>query len=216
MDYGSMLSESFDYAKEGLVGKWMKWVLLLIATILLSLPLLGYELKILRGEKPLPEVEDWVTLFVDGIRYVVILLVYCIPLIIIGFFSIAPLAIAIINNNPAAIPGAIGAGLIGLVIFVIVAVIIALLACFGIVRFARTGSMGEAFNFGAILATIGRVGWPSYIFALIILMIVLGIVEAIFSLIPYVGQLLLFLITPFMVIFEARYVCQLYDSAGPA
>ena len=34
----------------------MKWLLLLVATILLSLPLLGYALKILRGEKPSPEV----------------------------------------------------------------------------------------------------------------------------------------------------------------
>ena len=59
MDYGNMLEESFEYAKEGLVGKWMKWLLLLVATILLAIPLLGYELKILRGEKPSPEVSDW-------------------------------------------------------------------------------------------------------------------------------------------------------------
>jgi len=216
MDYGSMLGESFEYAKEGLVGKWMKWLLLLIATILLSLPLLGYELKILRGEKPSPEVDGWGTLFVDGIKYAVILFVYCIPLIVIGFFSIAPLIVAIISRNPAAVVPAIAAGLVGLVVFVIVAIAIALLVCFGIIRFARTGSMGEAFNFGAILATIGRIGWLSYIFALIILVIILVIVEAIFMIIPVIGQLLLFLLTPFIVLFEARYMCQLYDSAGPA
>ena len=49
-----------------------QWVLLLVATILLTLPLLGYELKILRGEKPAPEVSDWGTLFIDGIRYLII------------------------------------------------------------------------------------------------------------------------------------------------
>jgi hypothetical protein len=216
MDYGSMLSESFEYAKEGLVGKWMKWVLLLIATILLSLPLLGYELKILRGEKPSPEVDGWGTLFVDGIKYAVIVIVYCIPLFIIGFLSIAPLAIAVINNNQAGILPAISAGLVGLVIFAVVAVLIALIICFGVIRFARTGSMGEAFNFSAIFATIGRIGWLSYIFALIILFVILGIVEVIGMLIPSIGQLLLFLITPFIVIFEARYMCTLYDSAGPA
>ena len=216
MNYGSMLSESFDYAKEGLVGKWMKWVLLLIATILLSLPLLGYELKILRGEKPSPEVDGWGTLFVDGIKYAVIVIVYCIPLIIIGFLSIAPLAIAVINNNQAGILPAISAGLVGLVIFAVVAILIALTVCFGVIRFARTGSMGEAFNFTAIFATIGRIGWLSYIFALIILFVILGIVEVICMLIPFIGQILLFLISPFMVIFEARYMCTLYDSAGPA
>ena len=75
--------------------------------------------------------------------------------------------------------------------------------------------MGEAFNFSAILATIGRIGWISYIFALIIMIIIIGIVEAIGSAIPFIGGLLLFLITPFIVLFEARYICQVYDSAGP-
>ena len=216
MDYGKMLGEAFEYAQEGLVGKWMKWLLLLVATILLSLPLLGYSLKILRGEKPSPEVNDWGTLFIDGIKYVVILIIYFIPLIIIGVISIVPLGLAILGGQPAAILAAIGAALVGFVVFVIVAIFIALIACIGVIRFARTGSMGEAFNFGAILATIGRIGWLSYIFALIIMIIIIGIVEAIGSAIPFVGQLLLFLITPFIVMFEARYICQVYDSAGPA
>ena len=62
-----MIGESFEYAKEGLVGKWMKWILLLIATILLTLPLMGYTLRIFRGEKPSPEVENWGTLFIETV-----------------------------------------------------------------------------------------------------------------------------------------------------
>jgi len=216
MDYGNMLSESFEYAQEGLIGKWTKWLLLLVATILLGIPLLGYELKILRGEKPSPEVSDWGTLIIDGLKFLVIVLIYLIPLIIIAVISIAPLGLAILSGQPAAILAAIGAALVGLVVFVIVAIFIALFACFGVIRFARTGSMGEAFNFSGIVATIGRIGWLSYIFALVILFIIIGIVEAIASAIPFIGQLLLFLITPFIVLFQARYLCQLYDSAGPA
>lgn len=214
MDYGNMLSESFEYAQEGLVGKWMKWLLLLVATILLSLPLLGYALKILRGEKPSPEVSDWGTLFIDGIKYVVILIIYFIPLIIIGVISIVPLGFAILSGQPEAILAAIGAALVGFVVFVIVAILIALIACIGVIRFARTGSMGEAFNFGAILATIGRIGWLSYIFALIIMIIIVGIVEFICMAIPIIGGLISFVLTPFIVMFEARYLCQVYDSAG--
>ena len=37
-----MVGESFEYAKEAVVGKWNKWVMLIIATILLGLPLMGY------------------------------------------------------------------------------------------------------------------------------------------------------------------------------
>jgi len=32
--------------------------------------------------------------------------------------------------------------------------------------------MGEAFNFGAIVSQIGRIGWLSYIFSLIVLIVV--------------------------------------------
>jgi hypothetical protein len=214
MDYGNMINESFEYAKEGLIGKWMKWLLLLIATILLGIPLLGYELKILRGEKPSPEVNDWGTLIVDGIKYLIILLIYAIPVIIIALITVAPLVMAAIGQNKTFAVAAIGTFLIGLVVLAIVAIIIALIACMGTIRFARTGSMGEAFNFSAILATIGRIGWLSYILALIIMIVIIGIVEFICMAIPVIGQLLLFLLTPFIVLFEARYICQLYDSAG--
>ncbi len=215
MDYGNMLSESFEYAREGLVGKWMKWLLLLVATILLAIPLLGYELKILRGEKPSPDVTDWGTLIVDGIKYLVIGIIYCIPLAIIAIVSIAPLILAAFQQNTAAILAGVGAFLVGLVIFVIVAVIIGLIASIGIIRFARTGSMGEAFNFSAILATIGKIGWINYILALIIMGVIVGVVEGILMAIPVIGGLIVFILFPFFVLFEARYLCQVYDSAGP-
>jgi hypothetical protein len=43
MEIGEMLSESFEYTKEGLVGKWMKWILLIICTIIFPL-IYGYTL----------------------------------------------------------------------------------------------------------------------------------------------------------------------------
>ena len=51
----------------------------------------------------------------------------------------------------------------------------------GAVRFARTDSFGEAFNFSAILAHIGRIGWGPYIVALIVLMVVIGVINAVLS-----------------------------------
>src|SRR5512137_2989048 len=83
MDYGSMVGDSFEYAKEAVVGKWNKWIMLVIATILLGLPLMGYVLKVLRGEKPAPEVEDWGTLFIDGIKLLIVYIIWMIPIIIV-------------------------------------------------------------------------------------------------------------------------------------
>ena len=216
MDYGNMVGEAFGYAKEGLVGKWMKWILLLIATILLTLPLMGYSLKILRGEKPSPEVEGWGTLFIDGIKYVIICLIYAIPVFIILAVTMAPVLAAAMTGDSNAVMAGLGGFLMGLVLLVIVAIIIGLFEFIGIVRFARTGSMGEAFNFSAILATIGKIGWVNYILALIIMGVILVIIETICSLIPVVGMLLLFILMPFLTIFQARYTCMVYDSAGSA
>ncbi|MFA4876851.1 MAG: DUF4013 domain-containing protein [Methanoregula sp.] len=217
MDFGTLVGEAFGYAKEGLIGKWVKWILLLIATIILMLPLMGYTLRIYRGEKPAPEVNQWGTLFIDGIKYLIISLIYAIPVIIIFILSFGPLFMDIASGHIEKItPGAALTAGGGLILLIIVGFIIALFEYIGIIRFARTGSMGEAFNFGAISAHIGKIGWGSYIVALIIMMIILGIIEMILSLIPLIGTLLVFLLLPLIVMFQARYLCMVYDSAGLA
>jgi len=43
---------------------------------------------------------------------------------------------------------AMGPALVGILIAVILAIILTLIAIIGVIRFARTGKMGEAFNFG--------------------------------------------------------------------
>jgi len=217
MDYGSMVGESFEYAKEAVVGKWNKWLMLIIATILLGLPLAGYAMKVLRGEKPAPEVDDWGTLFIDGIKYVIVAFIYAIPIIIVWVLVLGASAAAIMSGDSSAMMAAFGAMAIGLVVMLILGIIIAIFEIIGIVRFARTGSIGEAFNFGAILATIAKIGWVPYIIAIVVLVVVaiiFGIIVGILMMIPVLGFLIyLCLISPWA-LFLSRYVCQLYDSAG--
>jgi hypothetical protein len=219
MDYGSMVEESFEYAKEAVVGKWNQWIMLIIATIILGIPLAGYSLKVLRGDKPAPEVSDWGTLFIDGIKYLIIMLIYLIPMMIVLFFVIGASVLATMSSNPSAAMAAVGGILIGLLLFFVVALITAIFAIIGAVRFARTGKMGEAFNFSEILGTIGKIGWGPYIFAIIVLYVVQIIIAIIISLImmiPYLGLIIyICLIAPIM-LFQTRYICQLYDSAGAA
>jgi len=217
MDYGSMVGDSFEYAKEAVVGKWNKWVMLIIATILLGLPLMGYILKVLRGEKPAPEVEDWGTLFIDGIKMFIVSIIYAIPIIIVEVLLLGAAFAGAMSGDATAAMAAFGAMAIGLVVVLILAIIIALFELIGVVRFARTDSIGEAFNFSAILATNGKIGWVPYIIALVVLAVcyvVIMIVVTILMMIPILGFLLyLCLISP-IALFASRYICQLYDSAG--
>jgi hypothetical protein len=224
MEFGNMLGESFAYTKEGVVDKINKWVMLAIATLILCIPLMGYVMKIFRGEKPAPEVDDWGKLFVDGIMYIIVSIIYAIPLIILQMLMFGAVAASAMTGDPSAMmTGMAGAGILFL-IYIIVAIIIGLVAPIALIRFARSGSFGEAFNFSAILATIGKIGWINYIIAMIIVAIVIGIPVAIIYVIlialifalSIIGLLIaavvfLFLI-PVVAVFQSRYITQIYDS----
>ena len=261
MDYGNMISESYAYAKDGLVGNVGTWIMLIILAVLPAIPVIGcvlwmvfttkgmeqlpnlttlaagfgaafllavilsafytgYTLKILRGEKPLPAVTGFSTLFVDGIKYLVIQLIYMIPALVVIGITVVPALLAMIpaamagEKNPALL-GPLVTMMAGILISMIVAFILGLFAIIGVIRFARTGVMGEAFNFSEILATIRKIGWGTYILALIIMAVIVVAVSIVIGLIPIVGGILQFILTPFIGVAYMRYICLLYDSASP-
>jgi hypothetical protein len=219
MDYGTMLGDSFAYAKDAVIGKWKEWLLLIIATVLICIPLLGYTLRVLRGEKPAPGVTGWGTLIVDGIKYFIVSLIWAIPCLVVLFLALGSLIAAIASGGTSAALVFAGGAMAGLLVFIVVGIITLIFSTIGIVRFARTGSMGEAFNIGEILATIGKIGWGSYILALVVLIVVqlvIALVLSLFWLIPLLGVIVEIIFIAPVSIFEARYICQLYDAAGTA
>jgi hypothetical protein len=216
MEYGSMLGESFSYAKDAVIGKWMQWLLLVIATVLLCIPLMGYTVRVLRGDRPAPEVTDWGVLIVDGIKYLVISIVYAIPALVILVVTLGSVLAAIFSGEADLLASGIGGLFFGLTIFLVVAIICALFGTMGLLRFARTGSLGEAFNFAGIREFIGRIGWGRYILALLIIMlvqIIFGLLIGIIASVPVLGVIVQFLLVAPIVIFEARYLALVYESA---
>ncbi|MDT8357030.1 MAG: DUF4013 domain-containing protein [Methanomicrobiaceae archaeon] len=215
MDIGTMLGDSFEYTKEGLVGKWMRWILLVICAIIFPL-FYGYIVRILKGASPAPELEDWVRLLIDGIKLLIIGIIYSIPVFIVLLLVAGGSLAAFASQDPAMIVAAVGTAIVGILAAIIVAIIVYLFAIIGSIRFARMDSMGEAFNFSAILETIGKIGWVSYIIALIVVYIVVFIVEFIIAIImsiPLIGWIIGLLATPAIGIFMARYLALLYESA---
>jgi len=206
MDYGKMLSDSFSYAKGAVWGKWVRWILLVISTIIFPL-ILGYMVRIYSGVKPAPDVGNWVRTFIDGLKLIIIGIIYSIPVFIVALIFGVPLSVA---TDPAATAG------VGLLVMIIVGLLITLISTMGIIRFARKNSMGQAFAFGAILQHIGKIGWGSYILALIILWVVglvFGFIAVVLALIPFIGWLILLFLYPVWIIFGARYLTLIYESA---
>jgi hypothetical protein len=155
-------------------------------------------------------------MFGDGIRYIVIQIVYMIPVIIVLALTAGAVIMTAISSisNPEAILPLIGGVILGIIVALVLAFIIGLFAVIGVVRFARTGKIGEAFNFSEILATIRKIGWGAYILALIILFVLVFIVELIVGIIPIIGSIISLIIAPWVIVFMTRYISMLYDSAG--
>jgi hypothetical protein len=225
MVIAKIVDGSFIYAKEGLMGKWEKWILLIISCIIFPL-FMGYTMRVYRGEKPAPDLNDWGGMFIDGIKLLVVGLIYSLPVIVLDIALMGSTFLALLSSvkpgssgglymDPGVVMGLLVAVFFGALIIVIVAVIIGLITATASVRFARTNSFGEAFNFGAIFAHIGKIGWMTYIIALIMLAIIIGVVEVICMVIPYIGIVLLIILLPFIGLYSARYLTLLYESAGP-
>ncbi len=220
MDYIRFLSDSFDYTKEALWGRWVRWLLLLVSVVIFPL-IYGYTVRVMSGAKPAPEPEGWIGLFIDGIKLIVISIVYAIP---VWILTLIPLALYFIPVSVTTTPGAGSGGLFGpevaivialvvFVIFIVAAIAVGILATFAMVRFARTGRMGEAFRVRALVAHIGEIGWLDVFIGLLVVGIVLAIVEFVLLLVPLIGPVLIFLLTPAFIIFAYRYVALIYESA---
>ena len=229
-----MMHDAYAYAKAGVYERTDRWLRLLLATILLGIPLSGYLIRIYRGANPAPDVDGWGSLVLDGLKLILIGLIYAIPVIIISlapyaFLGAQPMATVpvgtVVRDNGAMMAETIGLMLLSVLVTFILEIIIAILLPIASIRFARTRKFSEAFRFGAIIGYIGKIGWLTYILALLVMLIFIGvplfIIEMIFlfagilagHLFIAIGLflLLILLIAPPLVTFQARYMTLVYD-----
>ena len=115
-------------------------------------------------------------------------------------------------------------------------IIIAIIMPVAAIRFARTGSFSEAFNVGAILETIKKIGWINYLIALVLITVVIAVPVCIIifgmiliggismfmlggntvTLLGFIAAALLIVLAlaPLLTVFQARYMTRVYDSAA--
>ena len=236
MDYGTILNDSFQYAKDAVWDKWKQWLLLLVSMIIFPF-ILGYCVRIYQGDRPAPELEKWGSLFVDGLKLFVVELIYAAPIILLIIIAFLPffstlISAGILSENTAAmtdsqaeqffvshpeILSSIGTMLVVIVVAVVLAIMIGIISFIGTVRFARTGRIAEGFNFSAILDLIQKIGWINYLLALIIIAVigsVYGFVMNLVMMIPVLGLVIWFFLYPPFIIFMSRYAALVYDHGG--
>lgn len=241
MDFAEMLGDAFNYSREGVLGNMNRWLKLILAIICLGLPFSGYLMRIYRGNAPAPEVDEWGTLFVDGLKLFLVGLVYAIPLIIVWMLVFGMMLLSGFSGSDEASIAAMGANFLLQMVMFVFEVILAIFLPIAYIRFARTGIFSEAFNFNAILGTIARIGWINYIVAVLLVSIIISIpifillfgfiiiggialVAAmtmgtaglvLFFAVLGIGLLVILIILPPLNVFQARYMTRLYDCAAP-
>ena len=234
MDYGSILNESFQYAKEGVWGRWKRWFFLIVSLIIFPF-ILGYIVRTYRGEKPAPELEEWGSMFIDGLKLLVVELIYAAPVILLILIAFLPFISTLVTSGILSQDVAVMtdtqveqfisfhpeilSSLVTMIVLIIIAVILALIIAvfsfIGSVRFARTGSIAEGFNFSAILTTIRKIGWINYLLALIVIGVagvMYGILMNLVMMIPFIGFIIWFFLYPPFIIFGSRYSSLVYDE----
>ena len=202
LSIGENVTESFEFAKDGLVDHWVRWIILLVITCIPIVNFIssGYLVKIYKGASVAPELEDYVGMFIDGIKlaivgigYMIIPLIMIFAAVFVGFTGTLGMLLMLIGG--------------------VLVIIFGLAAMIGGIRFAKTDQLGEGFNFGAVFATISEIGWGHYILSYIVFIAVVCIILAILSLIPIVGQVLFLIIMPVILLLQGKFFENLYSRA---
>lgn len=167
----------------------------IIIAIVFSVILSGYSIDVIKrgidNSNEIPDF-DFANNFVDGIKVLIIGLVYFIIPIIITLVLLFMF-------------GAIGAGLdkmagslgIWAVFAVIIFIIFGIFAIIAEARFAISRSIGDALSIGEVFADVKRIGILNIILFLIvvsILLIVLGLILSVVTIIPVIGIVIVDLI----------------------
>lgn len=205
---------------EGLTIQWnlVPWNeagLLAGAALVCNFFISGYVVRLLKGDPVPAEFDNWPQLFLDGIKFNVIPLVWI----------LVPSVLALIQYTIATgglLPGnewgtALGSVLI-FVLLVIQLVIFFIAVQYGIIgaiRFARTGSLREAFNLKAIMITTTRIGIVNYFIALgiiAVIWLVFSYTLHFLSLVPYIGGILSLCLWSPVIVFCVRFMAHFCDE----
>lgn len=239
MDYTEMLRDAFAFMRQGVFGNAGRWMRLVLALIILTIPMNGYMMRIYRNAESAPEVDQWGTLFIDGLKLMIVSFIYSIPIWLVWIATYGAWMMQVISGQAdAAAISAWEPNLVLVVLMYIVEFAVALVLPVVAIRFARMGTFSEAFNFRAIFDHIARIGWINYVIAIILVTIVIAVplmvlvfifvllgigIAAVtnFSLTIIFGIIAVFLllilaIAPLIMVFQGRYWTRVYDSATPA
>lgn len=214
-----------------------------VVALIVGIIVIGYGVRVLKNAIELDDMIpafDWISDFVNGIKLIVITIIYfIIPTIIVAIIGFVSFSSAfstlsagtlnqlasiessspeiILNSIPPEVwSGMFGALAITAVIAIILFIIFGIFENIAICRMAKYDRLGEAFQFGEIYNDIREIGILKIIGFLIIALIIsfiIGVVISIITAIPFVGLIIACLVGySFILLFNYRALGLLYSE----
>ena len=221
--------DAFEYSAQD----WTALVKLGVINVLgmfIFLPLFltsGYNYRVIKigvkgminGEDELPEFDEWVNMFVDGIKVFIVEFAYAlIPIVL--FFAVLFSAASIGGN----------AGIVAIVLFIL----LPLMGIIGVANMAENDDkFSAAFDINGIIEIIKSIGWLNTIATWIGVQIIVGVISIVvflllYAILMFLGLstamvssniaggvfgigILCFLVTPYLSIFQSRVYGLLYN-----
>lgn len=182
--------------------------------IIAFLPL-GYLFRIIKttfnGSDELPNFDEWKSMFMDGFKVNLVLMIYAIPLLIIFLIPImSQLSISSFNVDSFILLESITGSEISVLVFFFIGLIeymaIANLALY-------RGKLAAAFRFRQILERISLIGWRKYLVSYLVIWL-LGLATGLILFLSFkiiIGIIIApLLVIPFFAIFNTRYLALLF------
>ena len=241
---GGVAITSIGYSA-GQVGYVALSAIFIILGIIAALIISGYQLGILKsGIDHAPEAPsfDWKNDFINGIKLLIVSIVYYIvPFIIVviialitnlpGQFmniaqkaAVAPANVSAVANGTAATSvvisdSAAAAFTTSFAITSLVAIVLFIIFAFLLTmaesRLANTGSLGEALNIPEAFRDLGRIGYGKVIATVLLVIIIVAVISGILGYISsYVSilSILSIVVTPYLAFFSQRATGLLYSD----
>jgi hypothetical protein len=197
---------------------WHEAGLLVLAGLLCNFIISGYIVRLLRGDPTPPEFDNWHLLFLDGIKVHVIPLVWILVPVVLTYIEYSTTVSELRSGSQI---GSTVGWLLVLVLILIQLIILFIAVQYGIVgaiRFARTGSIREAFAVLTIRETLSNIGLVNYFIGLgviTVVWLVFNYALHLLALLPYAGPILVLGLGPFLTIFCIRFISHSCDDALP-
>ncbi|MGZ7044551.1 MAG: DUF4013 domain-containing protein [Methanobacterium sp.] len=221
MDIVENITSSLKYP----LSDWTKILILMVISIIpiVNFMSAGYYLRIIKstlaGINDVPDFDNLGELFIDGIKILILGIIYMIVPIIIFILAAVlagPASVSYSSGYSYYVPftAFTGLSLVLMVIGFLLAIIVSIIYLPALVNMALyDGELGAAFRFSEILDRIKVIGWGSYILWIIAIWITTIIVGLIIGII---GGILLIVLIGFIVIFAGEAYLIMFQSRSLA